>query len=150
MRYLQTLIVLLLIIAVDQATKYWALASLSPYQSVPVMPMLSWTLAFNTGAAFSLLSGAGNWHRWFFPVFSITMCTILFIWMWRSIPKALLQAISLSMIIGGALSNVLDRIIHGHVIDFILVYYKNYNWPVFNLADSAICIGAVMLFFAMK
>ena len=146
----QPLLVLFIVILIDQATKYWALNSLIPYHSVPVMPMLSWTLAYNTGAAFSFLSGAGDWHRWFFTGFSIAVCTLLFIWMWRSALKSKLQAASLAMIIGGAFSNVIDRFIHGHVIDFILVYYKNYHWPVFNIADSAICVGAVMLFFTMK
>lgn len=144
------LLILLLVIAFDQVTKYWALTSLYPYRSVPVIPMLSWMLAFNTGAAFSFLSNTGYWHQWFFTGFSLTMCVLLFIWMWRSTRKSIWQPISLAMIVGGAFSNVLDRLIHGHVIDFILVYYKNYHWPVFNIADSAICVGAVILFFAIK
>ncbi|WP_367605942.1 signal peptidase II [Legionella sp. W05-934-2] len=146
----QPLLVLFLVIFFDQLTKYWALTSLTPYNSVPVIPMLSWMLAFNTGAAFSFLSGAGDWHRWFFTGFSLTMCTVLFIWMWRTALKARWQAMSLAMIIGGAFSNVIDRFIHGAVVDFILVYYKNYHWPVFNIADSAICIGAFLLFFTLK
>lgn len=150
MRRWQPLLVLFLVVVIDQVSKYWALTSLAPYQPVPVMPMLSWTLAFNTGAAFSFLSGAGDWHRWFFLIFSIIMCILLFIWMWRSALKSRWQASSLAMIVGGAFSNVIDRFVHGHVIDFILVYYKNYHWPVFNIADSAICVGAVILFFTLK
>lgn len=146
----QPLSLLLLVVLIDQLTKYWALTSLIPYQSVPVIPMLSWMLAYNTGAAFSFLSGTGDWHRWFFTGFSIIMCVLLFVWMWRSALKSQWQASSLAMIIGGAFSNVIDRLIHGHVIDFILVYYKNYHWPVFNIADSAICVGAVILFFTIK
>lgn len=147
---LQPLFVLLVVINVDQLTKYLALTNLTPYESMPVIPMLNWMLAFNTGAAFSFLSGTGYWHRWFFTGFSVTMCVLLFIWMWRCAVKSKLQSASLAMIIGGALSNVIDRLIHGHVVDFILVYYKNYHWPVFNIADSAICVGALLLFISMK
>ena len=150
MKRWQPILILLLVIILDQATKYWALTSLSPYKPVPVMPMLSWVLAYNTGAAFSFLSGTGEWHRWFFTLFSLTMCAVLFVWMWRSAPQSKWKAASIAMIIGGAFSNVIDRFVHGHVIDFILVYYKNYHWPVFNIADSAICVGAVILFFTLK
>ncbi|AHE66724.1 signal peptidase II [Legionella oakridgensis] len=135
----------LTVILIDQGSKYWAMHTLSFYQPFPVIPMLNLTLAYNTGAAFSFLSSTGDWHRWFFAGFSALMSIILTIWITRISPKAFLQLISLSLILGGALGNLIDRVMLGHVIDFIDVYYQNYHWPIFNLADSAICLGAALL-----
>lgn len=139
-------LVSMLVIFCDQASKYWALSYLSLYQAKPIAPMINFTLAYNTGAAFSFLSGAGEWHRWFFASFSFIMSIILVVWIVKLKPKAYLQHLSLSLILGGALGNLIDRAVYGYVIDFIDVYYKHYHWPVFNLADSAICIGAFLLF----
>ncbi len=135
----------ILVLLVDQASKYWAASHLIPYQPDAVFPMFNFTLAYNTGAAFSFLSGAGNWHRWFFAGFSILMSLILIIWLARLPAKAKLQAAAVSLILGGAIGNLYDRAILGHVIDFIDVYYQNHHWPVFNLADAAICLGAFLL-----
>lgn len=135
----------LVIVLLDQLTKYWAQHSLIPYQPETVIKMLNFTLAYNTGAAFSFLSGAGSWHRWFFAGFSITMSVVLAVWLARLSPRAKLQSLALSLILGGAIGNLYDRATLGHVIDFIDFYYKNYHWPVFNLADSAICVGAFLL-----
>lgn len=134
-----------LIIVFDQGSKYLAFMSLDPYQPVPVIPGLNITLAFNTGAAFSFLSNAGEWHRWFFAAFSAIVSSALLIWILRTPKSAHLQLAAISFILGGALGNLLDRALLGYVIDFIQVYYKNYYWPIFNIADSAICIGAVLL-----
>jgi len=134
------------LVLVDQVSKYWATSNLLPYNPQPVFPMLNFTLAYNTGAAFSFLSGAGDWHRWFFAGFSLLMSTVLVIWMLRSSLQARLQLLALSLILGGALGNLVDRVYLGYVIDFIDVYYENYHWPIFNLADSAICLGAFLLF----
>jgi signal peptidase II len=135
----------LVIVALDQLSKYWALSSLIAYQPQPVLPMVNVTLAYNTGAAFSFLSGVGGWHRWFFAVFSIIMSIVLAVWLARLPPKAILQCLAVSLILGGAVGNLYDRAALGHVIDFIDVYYQNHHWPVFNLADSAICLGAFFL-----
>lgn len=135
----------ILIVVLDQLSKYWAYATLIPYQPVTVMPMVNLTLAFNTGAAFSFLSQAGEWHRWFFVAFSSIVSLVLIIWLIKAPTKERLQLASLSFILGGAVGNLLDRILVGHVIDFIDLYYKNYHWPIFNLADVAICTGAVLL-----
>ena len=134
----------LVIIFLDQASKYWAAQVLVPYQPESVLPFFNVTLAFNSGAAFSFLSGAGEWHRWFFAGFSLIMSAVLVIGIIRSKPT--LQLLALSLILGGAIGNLIDRALLGHVIDFIDIYYKSYHWPVFNLADSAICIGAFLLF----
>ena len=135
----------LLIILLDQATKYVAFNNLTPYQPEAIFPMLNLTLAFNTGAAFSFLSSTGDWHRWFFASFSALMSLVIIVWMYKTPRTARLQLLALSLILGGALGNLVDRILLGHVIDFIDVYYANYHWPAFNLADSAICVGALLL-----
>lgn len=135
----------ILVIICDQVSKYWVGILLTPYKPMPIMPMLNFTLAFNTGAAFSFLSGAGDWHRWFFAGFSFLMSVILVIWLLRIPSQARFQAAGISLILGGALGNLIDRGLHGYVIDFIDVYYKHYHFATFNLADSAICIGAAIL-----
>ncbi len=135
----------ILIIIADQTSKYWVGALFTPYKPMPVMPMLNITLAFNTGAAFSFLSGAGDWHRWFFAGFSLLVSVILMIWLWRTPTQARMQSAGISLILGGALGNLIDRGLHGYVIDFIDVYYKYHHFATFNIADSAICIGAGIL-----
>ncbi len=132
--------------ALDQASKYWAVSALMPYQPEAVFPMLNLTLAYNSGAAFSFLSGAGDWHRWFFTAFSGIMSIVLVVWMVRLPQRARMQLTAVSLILAGALGNLIDRISFGHVIDFIDVYYSHYHWPVFNVADSVICMGAFLLF----
>lgn len=134
------------IIAGDQFTKYLAEQQLNAYEPYSVLPMFNLTLAYNTGAAFSFLSHAGEWHRWFFAGFSLVMSIFFVVWIVRLKPKAYLQLAAISLILGGTLGNFFDRLFLGHVIDFIQVYYRDYYWPVFNLADSAICIGAALLF----
>ncbi|HAZ7573908.1 signal peptidase II [Legionella sp. PATHC032] len=135
----------ILVIICDQASKYWIGVWLTPYKPMPVMPMLNFTLAFNTGAAFSFLSGAGDWHRWFFAGFSFLMSIILLIWLLRTPEQARFQSVGISLILGGAVGNLIDRGLHGYVVDFIDVYYKHHHFATFNLADSAICIGAAIL-----
>lgn len=135
----------LVVIILDQASKYWIGANLTPYTPMPVFPMLNLTLAYNTGAAFSFLSGAGDWHRWFFAGFSLLVSAILVIWLYRTPSYARLQAAGVSLILGGALGNLIDRGLHGYVIDFIDVYYDYHHFATFNLADSAICVGAGIL-----
>lgn len=133
------------IIVLDQITKYWAASGLILYHKMALMPMLNLTLAYNTGAAFSFLAQAGDWHRWLFAGFSSVMSIVLIVWIIRIPRAAILQLLALSLILGGALGNLWDRAFLGYVIDFIEVYYKNHYWPVFNVADSAISVGAVLL-----
>lgn len=133
----------LVIIVCDQASKYWVSVSLVPYKPLPVLPMFNLTLAYNSGAAFSFLSGAGDWHRWFFAGFSLIASIMLAIWLYRNASKqsSLLSA-GVSLILGGAIGNLFDRALHGYVVDFIDVYYKHHHFATFNIADSAICVGA--------
>ena len=137
------------VIILDQVSKYWAFRTLIPYQPEALLPMVNFTLAYNTGAAFSFLSGTGDWHRWLFTGFSGVMSMVLIVWITRLSQTARLQLIGLSLILAGALGNLIDRILLGHVIDFIDVYYAHYHWPAFNLADSAICGGAILLLLDM-
>ena len=132
----------LLVVISDQASKYLVELFLTPYKPLAVFPMFNLTLAYNSGAAFSFLSGAGDWHRWFFAGFSLIVSGILAIWLYRTESQAKLLLAGISLILGGAIGNLFDRAYHGYVIDFIDVYYKHHHFATFNIADSAICIGA--------
>lgn len=135
----------LAIIIADQISKTLMVNWLDLYETVRVLPFFNLTLAHNPGAAFSFLAGAGGWQRWFFVVLAAVISTVLIVWMRRLAQTAKLEAISLALIIGGAIGNVIDRLIYGYVIDFLDVYAGSYHWPAFNIADSAICVGAVLL-----
>ena len=135
----------LIIVVFDQATKSWAGASLNYAEPLPICPGLNLTLLFNTGAAFSFLSEASGWQRWFLSAVALVVSLII-VFLLRSVgPAERWLPISLSLILGGALGNVWDRLKFGYVIDFVQVYYQQWSWPAFNVADSAICVGAVML-----
>jgi signal peptidase II len=134
-----------LMIVLDQASKWWMVSWLSLYETVAVMPYFNLTMAHNYGAAFSFLAEAGGWQRWFFVGLAVIVSLVLIIWLAKLKPAAKLEAISLSLILGGAIGNVIDRINYGYVVDFLDIYYGSYHWPAFNIADSAICIGAVLL-----
>ncbi|WP_349677924.1 signal peptidase II, partial [Methylophaga sp. UBA4204] len=134
-----------LVIVLDQLTKVVMANWLELYQTVAVMPYFNFTLAHNSGAAFSFLAGAGGWQRFFFIGLAISVSIVLMIWLSRLKAQAKVEAIAIALIIGGAIGNVIDRFIHGYVIDFIDIYVGSYHWPAFNIADAAICIGAVLL-----
>ncbi len=134
-----------LVLVLDQITKWVANTSMSLYQTIEVMPYFNFTLAYNHGAAFSFLADAGGWQRWFFTGLAAVFSVVIFVWIMRLKSSAKLEAISLSLILGGAVGNLIDRVLFGYVIDFLDVYYQGYHWPAFNIADSAICIGAVLL-----
>ncbi|MGV6817822.1 MAG: signal peptidase II [Thiotrichales bacterium] len=145
-----------LVIVLDQATKIAADNWINIHQSIPVIPgFFDLTLAYNKGAAFSFLSDAGGWQRWLFTGLALVISVVLVIWIKRLPTQERLLAASLALILGGALGNLIDRLFYGHVIDFIHWYYKGFSWPAFNLADSAITLGATLmiihtLFFADK
>ena len=142
---LKWLSISLLVILLDQLTKSIAVDSLVLFQPVNLFPGFNFTLMYNEGAAFSFLSDASGWQRWFFTVIAIVVSVAIVFWL-KSLPNdQKVTALSLTLILGGAIGNVWDRIALGHVVDFIDVYYANYHWPAFNIADSAICVGAVLL-----
>ncbi|GMR16680.1 MAG: signal peptidase II [Gammaproteobacteria bacterium] len=133
------------VVILDQLSKYIASTSLVLYKPVAVMPMFNWTLMHNTGAAFSFLHDAGGWQRWFFAVLAIVVSIVIVLWIKRLQQHEKLQAIALALILGGAIGNVIDRVWLGYVVDFIQVYYQQWYWPAFNIADSAISIGVAMI-----
>jgi signal peptidase II len=137
----------LALLLLDQLSKFYFENSLSLYQQVVVIPdYFSWVLAYNTGAAFSFLAGAGGWQRWFFALIALIASVVLVIWMKRLRNNETWLAIALALVLGGAVGNLIDRMLHGHVIDFILVHWQSrWYFPAFNLADIAISIGAAML-----
>ena len=135
----------LLIVILDQATKWLAEALLLPFQPVPLMPLLNLTLMYNEGAAFSFLANAGGWQRWLFAGFALVMTAVLTVWLLRLDKGDRVTAVTLSLIIGGAIGNLIDRVQTGRVVDFIDFYVGTWHWPAFNVADSAISIGIVLL-----
>lgn len=135
------------VIVLDQITKYIAEAQLTLHRPLEIMPMFNFTLAYNKGAAFSFLSEAGGWQRWFFTIIAIAVSILIVFWLTRLQAHEKRQAVALSLILGGAIGNLIDRIYLGHVIDFIEVYYDKWYWPAFNIADSAITIGVVLIIY---
>ncbi|MES9845247.1 MAG: signal peptidase II [Candidatus Sedimenticola sp. PURPLELP] len=136
-----------IIIGLDQISKQLVESSLMVYETVPLVPFFNLTLAYNEGAAFSFLSDQGGWQRWFFSVLALIVSIIMVFWMKRLQQSEWLIAISLSLIVGGALGNLIDRVLFGHVIDFLDIYYQQWHWPAFNIADSAIFIGVIFMLF---
>lgn len=134
-----------LIFILDVLTKLWASNALSLYESIPIAPFFNITLAHNTGAAFSFLADAGGWQRWFFTVIAIVVSIVIVVWLKRLPVDERLQAVALASVLGGALGNVLDRLMYGYVVDFLDFYYQDYHWPAFNVADIAIVVGAGLL-----
>ncbi|WP_339486631.1 signal peptidase II [Pseudomonas sp. EL_65y_Pfl2_R95] len=137
----------LLVFAVDQASKFYFDNNLTMYQQIVVIPdYFSWTLAYNKGAAFSFLAGESGWQRWFFAAIAIAVSAVLVVWLKRLKADETLLAVALALVLGGAIGNLVDRIVLGHVVDFILVHWQNrWRFPAFNLADSAITLGAILL-----
>jgi len=135
-----------LVIVLDQSSKQVALALLQPYTPHPVIPgFLNWTLAFNPGAAFSFLAGADGWQRWLFTALAIGVSAMLGGWLARTPRADWRSAAPFALIIGGALGNLIDRLRLGHVTDFVQVYWHEWSFPAFNVADSAISVGAAIL-----
>jgi signal peptidase II len=140
------LIIAVMIMLLDQLTKYIIRQSLHPYEVVPVIKNFwNWTLTYNKGAAFSFLADhQGNWPKLFFGLVAV----LVSIWLVNFLLSKFyskLSGLSMCFILGGALGNLVDRIIHGRVTDFIQWYYQGFYWPAFNLADSFICVGVVLL-----
>ena len=133
-----------LVIVLDQVTKYWVSQSLAPGTGVPVTPFFNLVLTYNTGAAFSFLSQASGWQRGFFILIA-ALASLLIIYFIRRYHQEKRFSFGLSLILGGAVGNLWDRIVLGHVVDFLDLYIQAYHWPAFNVADSAITCGAALL-----
>ncbi len=132
-------------LVLDQASKIAIDKSFQLYESIAIVPFFNLTYVHNTGAAFSFLSEAGGWQRWFFAALAIAMSVIMTIWLTKLKEHETLLAVALSLILGGAIGNLIDRLAYGYVIDFLDVYYGTYHWPAFNIADSAITIGVALM-----
>ena len=134
-----------LVVLLDQISKQLAEQSLTLHQPVAVMPSLNFTLMYNQGAAFSFLSDAGGWQRWLFSALAGGI-SIAIVWWLKGMERGeKVLAAALALVLGGALGNLLDRLLYGHVVDFLDVYYADWHWPAFNIADSAITVGAVLM-----
>jgi signal peptidase II len=134
-----------LIYVADFYTKAWASTSLYYGQSIEILPFLNWTLAHNTGAAFSFLHDAGGWQRWFFVSIALVVSVVLIIWMARLPRASRWLPLALALLLGGAIGNLHDRMVQGYVVDFVHIYWQNWHFPAFNIADCAITVGAIML-----
>ncbi len=151
-----------IVAVIDQITKQLAEQSLIIHQAVPAMPNLNWTLMYNEGAAFSFLSDAGGWQRWFFIALSSAVSLFIFFWLKQTSKDKKILCAGLALILGGAIGNLIDRALFGHVIDFVQYYYHSDAclpgfslwqlatgskclWPAFNVADAAISLGAALL-----
>jgi signal peptidase II len=135
----------LLTFVLDQYTKGLIVEHIELYQAVQVNSFFNLTHVYNYGAAFSFLHDAGGWQRWFFTVVAFAVVAMLLWWLKQLSRSQIILPVAFCLIIGGALGNVDDRLVLGHVVDFLVVYYQEWVWPAFNVADSAICLGAVLL-----
>ena len=139
------LLLSVLVIVLDQWTKSQITAHFFYREVLAVCPGVNLTLAHNSGAAFSFLAQAGGWQRWFFAAIACVVSLVLVVWLVRLPAEKVLLALGISLLLGGAVGNLYDRILLGYVIDFLDVYYGTYHWPAFNVADSAITAGAGLL-----
>ncbi len=137
------LIIAVVVIGLDQWTKHIAVTMLEFRSPQSVTSWFDWMLTYNTGAAFSFLAGAGGWQRWFLTGVALVVSVFIVGWLFRLSPSDRGLVIPLGLILGGGIGNLLDRLMLGHVVDFISLHYENWYWPAFNLADSAISAGAV-------
>jgi signal peptidase II len=134
-----------LVIAIDQYTKFLASTELVYLRPVEITSWFNLMLAHNEGAAFSFLSDAGGWQRWFFTAIAAVVSVVIAVWLVRLPAGQTWLACSLALILGGAIGNLIDRATLGYVVDFISVHYGGRYFPAFNIADSGICVGAAML-----
>lgn len=137
-----------LVIVLDQITKWLADTQLTMHEQNPVMPFFNLTLMYNYGAAFSFLSDAGGWQRWFFTIIAAVISVVLIVWITRLKPHEKWLGIGLGLILGGAIGNLIDRVRFGYVVDFIQ-WFANWKgdtlyWPAFNIADAAIFTGTAL------
>jgi len=135
----------LLVVVLDQLSKFWIMASFQDYEVLRIWPVFNLTLVYNTGAAFSFLSDAGGWQRWFFVVIGVVVSAAMVIWLARLQERERLTGYGLALVVGGAVGNLIDRIWLGKVVDFLQWHWQDWYWPSFNVADSAITLGVVLL-----
>jgi signal peptidase II len=144
-KYVLWITVVLLVVALDRYTKGLASSHLELHRPVELFTSLNLTLMHNTGVAFSMFDSNGSWQRWVFSLVALAVSIVIAVWLTRVQAGQRWLIVGLALVLGGAVGNLWDRVVNGYVVDFIDVYYRTWHWPAFNLADSAICVGAVML-----
>lgn len=137
------------VVALDQAVKRWVSSAMALGEEIPVLPFLSWVRWHNEGAAFSILSDAAGWQRWFFVALAVVFVAFILYELRRLPREQQLMGWVYGLIAGGAVGNLIDRVQHGYVVDFVLVHWQSYYFPAFNIADSALSVGAVLWIGAM-
>ena len=145
-RFIAWMVVAMFVVAADQATKWAIVEWVELYGKVPINSFVNLTHQQNSGAAFSFLAGASGWQRWFFVVLATLVSAVIAVWLWRIRREGpLVLMAGLSLVLGGAIGNLIDRARLGYVTDFIQVWFGNWAFPSFNVADSAISVGAAFL-----
>ncbi|MCL1056976.1 signal peptidase II [Shewanella gelidimarina] len=137
--------IVVLVLLADQLSKQWVLSSFELYESVKLLPIFNFTYVRNYGAAFSFLSDAGGWQRWLFTFVAVGFSVLLSVWLRQQPSKMWRLNLAYTLVIGGALGNLIDRLQHGFVVDFLDFYWNSSHFPAFNIADSAICVGAGLI-----
>ncbi|MFP4648122.1 MAG: signal peptidase II [Halorhodospira sp.] len=145
MGYWRWLLLAVAIAGLDQVTKLWAESALHAYDSVELLPVLSLTLGYNTGAAFSLLGEAAGWQRWVLAAVALGVSLYLIYWLRQLGTGYPRLSLGLALILAGALGNLIDRLRLGYVVDFIHLHYAGFHWPLFNVADIGITLGAALV-----
>lgn len=135
----------LVVLTLDLISKQWVITHFWLGESIPIISFVNFTYSHNHGGAFSFLADKGGWQRWAFSAIAVIISVVLLIMMYRSDKRISLSNIAYMLIIGGALGNLFDRLVHGMVIDFIDFYINDWHWPTFNVADASICIGAILI-----
>ncbi len=145
-RFIMWMVVALVVVVADQITKWAIIEWLPLYDRVPINSFINLTHQKNTGAAFSFLANAGGWQRWFFVVLASVVSVVIAVWIWRirKQQQAILSG-GLALVLGGAVGNLIDRVRFGHVTDFIQVWFGEWAFPSFNVADAGISVGAALL-----
>ncbi len=140
------MVVALVVVIADQATK-WSIVEWVPlYDRIPLNSFINLTHQKNTGAAFSFLADAGGWQRWFFVVLATGVSIVITVWIWRiRVERQAVLTAGLALVLGGAVGNLIDRVRYGHVTDFIQVWFGDWAFPSFNVADAGISVGAALL-----
>ncbi|MDP2325439.1 MAG: signal peptidase II [Gammaproteobacteria bacterium] len=141
------LVVTVVVIAVDQYTKRLITGAFELFDRVPVIPYFDLIRLHNTGAAFSFLANASGWQNWFFSGVALAVSALILWWLFSQPAGRIVVPLGLTLVLGGAIGNLIDRLQHGYVVDFVLLYYDRWSFPAFNVADSAITVGVILMLF---
>jgi signal peptidase II len=137
----------LAVIVLDQASKAVVISRFELFDRLPVLPFFDLVRLHNTGAAFSMLADAGGWQNWFFTAVAVGVSGTL-LWWFRQVPRGrVLVPLALALVLGGAIGNLIDRVLYGYVVDFVLLYWRSWSYPAFNVADAAITLGVAGLLY---